>query len=102
MFNRIFAAGDVTERQEIKLAGSAMVMGAVAGANAYSILVAEEQGINEPILESCDSFYLQPRMALAVGKNIVCYGGGESPICDGEELAETCFGQDLVWQSKFC
>jgi hypothetical protein len=101
VFNRLFAAGDVTERQEIKLAGSAMVMGAIAGANVYSLLLSEEQKMERLAMESCASFYLQPRMALAVGNNIVCYAGRGYPVLDGEELAESCFGEDMGWQSKF-
>ncbi|KAF3386360.1 Apoptosis-inducing factor [Penicillium rolfsii] len=101
LFNRLFAAGDVTEGKGIKLAGSAMVTGAIAGANVYSLLLVEERKVERLTMESRAAFYHQPRMALSVGKNFVCYAGRGSPIFNGEELAEKCFGNDMGWQSQF-
>lgn len=95
---RVFAAGDITSLPGIKLGGTAMVMGSVAGANAYASLIAE----HNPSWPSAMEPYVQmkPRMALSVGNNAVCYSSSDEGVRFGDELVEPLFGSDLGWSSK--
>ncbi|OQE01566.1 hypothetical protein PENSOL_c004G07504 [Penicillium solitum] len=92
---RVFAAGDITSLPGIKLGGTAMVMGSVAGANAYASLIAE----HNPSWPSAMEPYVQmkPRMALSVGNNAVCYSSSDEGVRFGDELVEPLFGSDLGW-----
>ncbi|OJZ80604.1 hypothetical protein ASPFODRAFT_38020 [Aspergillus luchuensis CBS 106.47] len=88
---RIFAAGDLVARPEIKLGGRAMVMGSVAAANIYAALLAD------PRRALCPPF--PAHMAISVGSSMVLWKGNDDPeIYHGEALAKTFFGEDLGWQ----
>jgi hypothetical protein len=95
---RVFAAGDITSLPGIKLGGTAMVMGSVAGANVYSSLVAQYNptwpSAMEPYVE------MKPKMALSVGDSAVCFSSGDDEVRFGKELVEPLFGSDLGWSSK--
>ncbi|KAM3067061.1 hypothetical protein ACMFMG_011734 [Clarireedia jacksonii] len=95
---RMFAAGDIVNLPGIKLGGTAMLMGSVAAANIYSLLVAQNnQGwplAMEPYIS------MKPKMALSVGNSVVCYTTGDDGIRYGNELVEPIFGSDLGWSSK--
>ncbi|OQD96658.1 hypothetical protein PENSOL_c015G03974 [Penicillium solitum] len=97
-FGHIYAAGDVTERHSIRIGGGAMVEGSVAAVNIYSSLMATRDIGFPLVLERCPQVYRLPRMALSIGKNIVCYQGENAPVETGQKLGELCFGQDLGWQ----
>lgn len=99
-FGHIYATGDVTERHSIRIGGGAMVEGSVAAVNIYSSLMATRDIGFPLVLERCPQVYRLPRMALSIGKNIVCYQGENAPVETGQKLGELCFGQDLGWQSK--
>ncbi|OJJ70354.1 hypothetical protein ASPBRDRAFT_31256 [Aspergillus brasiliensis CBS 101740] len=99
LFNHVFAAGDVTERQEIKLAGTAMLMGLVAAANIYSLILADAGRWRRAVMTSCPPVYLEPKMSLSIGSNMLSYcGGDEASIREGEDVARVVFGADLGWQ----
>lgn len=95
---RMFAAGDITDCQGIKLGSSAMVMGSVAAANIYSSLLHKEYKNQPLLLEDCPQ--IQPKMALSIGTNAICYAGGDAKVQYGNELVEPFFGSDMGWQSK--
>ncbi|KAF4769985.1 hypothetical protein HAV15_011638 [Penicillium sp. str.  len=97
-FGHIYATGDVTERHSIRIGGGAMVEGSVAAVNIYSSLMATRDIGFPLVLERCPQVYRLPRMALSIGKNIVCYQGENAPVETGQKLGELCFGQDLGWQ----
>lgn len=75
-----------------------MIMGSVAGANVYSLLVAQHNPswplAMEPYVQ------LKPKMALSVGDSAVCYSSDEEGVRFGKDLVEPLFGTDLGWSSK--
>ncbi|KAJ5893858.1 hypothetical protein N7495_005549 [Penicillium taxi] len=91
----IFAAGDVVQWEGMKLGGSAMVMGNVAGANIYSSVLSREN-ICPPAMEECP--VTQPKMALSIGDNAICFAGGDSEVQHGADIGEAYFGSDMGWQ----
>ncbi|KAJ5862120.1 hypothetical protein N7455_006188 [Penicillium solitum] len=83
---------------DAQIGGGAMVEGSVAAVNIYSSLMATRDIGFPLVLERCPQVYRLPRMALSIGKNIVCYQGENAPVETGQKLGELCFGQDLGWQ----
>ncbi|KAL4863654.1 hypothetical protein BDV12DRAFT_206350 [Aspergillus spectabilis] len=99
LFNHVFAAGDVTQQQEIKLAGPAMLMGLVAAVNSYSLLLADAGRWCRATMITCPPVYLEPKMSLSVGSNMLSYGEGNGfSVYEGEDMARVVFGVDLGWQ----
>lgn len=98
----MFAAGDVTERQEIKLAGGAMIMGLVAAVNIYSSLLFEAGKRSRAVMTACPPVYLQAKMDLSVGSNVVSSSGGpdDTPLREGKDRDQVVFGGHLGWQRK--
>lgn len=94
----MFAAGDIVNLPGIKLGGTAMVMGSVAAANIYSLLVAQNKQSWSVAMEPY--IPMEPKMALSVGNSAVCYTTGDDGIRYGKELVEPIFGSDLGWSSK--
>ncbi|KAE8343167.1 hypothetical protein BDV24DRAFT_149791 [Aspergillus arachidicola] len=92
---RMFAAGDIVNVPGIKLGGNALLMGSVAAANIYSLLVAQ----HNPSWRSAMERYvpMQPKMALSVGNSAVCYTSGDDGVKYGKEWVEPMFGSDLGW-----
>ncbi|RAQ73182.1 disulfide oxidoreductase [Aspergillus flavus] len=91
---RMFAAGDIVNVPGIKLGGNAMLMGSVAAANIYSLLVAQ----HNPSWRSAMERYvpMEPKMALSVGNSAVCYTSDDG-VKYGKEWVEPMFGSDLGW-----
>jgi hypothetical protein len=101
LFNHVFAAGDVTQQQEIKLAGPAMLMGLVAAVNSYSLLLADAGRWCRATMITCPPVYLEPKISLSVGSNMLSYGKGNGfSVYEGEDMARVVFGVDLGWQRK--
>lgn len=94
----MFAAGDIANLPGIKLGGTAMVMGSVAGANVFSSLAAQANPTWPLAMEP----YIQTKtkMALSVGDSAICYSSGDDGIRFGKELVKPLFGSDLGWSSK--
>lgn len=94
---RMFAAGDIVNVPGMKLGGNAMLMGSVAAANIYSLLVAQRN----PSWRSAMERYvlMEPKMALSVGNSAVCYTSDDG-VKYGKEWVEPMFGSDLGWSSK--
>ncbi|KAB8246614.1 hypothetical protein BDV35DRAFT_380535 [Aspergillus flavus] len=91
---RMFAAGDIVNVPGMKLGGNAMLMGSVAAANIYSLLVAQRN----PSWRSAMERYvlMEPKMALSVGNSAVCYTSDDG-VKYGKEWVEPMFGSDLGW-----
>lgn len=97
----MFAAGDVTERQEIKLAGGAMIMGLVAAVNIYSSLLCEAGKRSRAVMTACPPVYLQAKMDLSVGSKVVSSSRGpDTPLREGKDRDQVVFGDHLGWQRK--
>ncbi|KAJ5108241.1 hypothetical protein N7456_004916 [Penicillium angulare] len=92
---RLFAAGDITNIPGIKLGRTAMLMGSVAAANIYSLLVAQ----NNPSWSLAMEPYIQikPKMAISVGDSAVCYSSVDGGVQFGKGLVKPLFGSDLGW-----
>ena len=86
---RMFAAGDIVNVPGMKLGGNAMLMGSVAAANIYSLLVAQ----HNPSWRSAMERYvpMEPKMALSVGNSAVCYTSDDG-VKYGKEWVEPMFG----------
>ncbi|KAJ1709095.1 disulfide oxidoreductase [Aspergillus flavus] len=86
---RMFAAGDIVNVPGMKLGGNAMLMGSVAAANIYSLLVAQRN----PSWRSAMERYvlMEPKMALSVGNSAVCYTSDDG-VKYGKEWVEPMFG----------
>lgn len=96
--NRVFAAGDIVNHQSIKLGGTAMLMGSIAAANIFSMLLSTHDPSWPLTLESCPE--IEPRMSLSVGENAIVFSGNDGEVRFGKELVELHFGSDLGWTSK--
>ncbi|KAJ5758782.1 hypothetical protein N7520_005938 [Penicillium odoratum] len=92
---RMFAAGDIINLPGIKLGGTAMLMGSVAAANIYSLLVAQNNSSWSLVMEPYVP--IKPKMALSVGNSAVCYTPGGEGVRYGKDLVEPLFGSDLGW-----
>ncbi|BAE64560.1 unnamed protein product [Aspergillus oryzae RIB40] len=91
---RMFPAGDIVNVAGIKLGGNAMLMGSVAAANIYSLLVAQHNPSWRSAMERYEP--MEPKMALSVGNSAVCYTSDDG-VKYGKEWVEPMFGSDLGW-----
>lgn len=75
-----------------------MIMGSVAAANIYALLLTEEDPSQPLVMERCPQH--QPKIALSIGTNVVIYDGSGIGIQHGKDLAELSFGSDLGYSRR--